>query len=170
MKNNNKNNNVHYFLDIDGVLATTTQFHINPKKYHPKHDCYPFDKKCVAVFNEIIAEVNPIIILSSTWRKFYTIDEMNEIFEWNGVNAKISDVTPSIKNDEEFFTTATDIYEKRASEILDYLEEHPIEKYIVLDDYDLSPWITSEHFVRTPKENEGIKQSGVKEKILKISI
>jgi hypothetical protein len=54
----------------------------------------------------------------------------------------------------------------RSAEILKYVNEHQICNYIAVDDLDLSPWITN--FVRTPRSNEGIKQSGIKDKILKV--
>ena len=87
------NNQIYVMLDIDGVLATTNQYYSNRKKWHPIHKCYKFDRKCVKVFNDIVDIMNPIIIMTSDWRLRYSIDQLNEIFEWNGVNAQISDYT-----------------------------------------------------------------------------
>lgn len=153
-------------LDIDGVLANSHQFNTNRKKWHPNYGCYPFDEKCVKVFNTIIEEINPIIILSSDWKYHYTIEQMNEIFKWNNVNARVSDITNDLWG--ERFTSLQQLEECRASEILLYVEEHQIINWFAIDDLDLSPWISSEHFVRTPRISEGLKQSGVKDKILKI--
>lgn len=160
------NNKPHVMLDLDGVLATTTQYNTNNKKWHPIYDCYRFDKKCVEVFNSIIEKVNPIIILSSDWKHHYTITQMNEIFEWNGINSIISDYTPYLWGLK--FFNLDDLEKCRANEILKFVEKNKIEKWIAIDDLDLSPWIDENHFVRTPRANEGIKQSGVKDKILKI--
>jgi len=154
------------FLDIDGVLATSHQFSTNRKKWHPTYDCYRFDEKCVKVFNSIIEEVNSIIILSSDWKHHYSIEQMNEIFEWNSVNAVVTDITPKLWGVK--FTSPSQLHDCRADEILKYVHEHEIQNWIAIDDLDLSPWISPEHFVRTPKVSEGIKQSGIKDKILNI--
>jgi len=154
------------FLDIDGVLATSHQFSTNRKKWHPTYDCYRFDEKCVKVFNSIIEEVNSIIILSSDWKHHYSIEQMNEIFEWNSVNAVVTDITPKLWGVK--FTSPSQLHDCRADEILKYVHEHEVQNWIAIDDLDLSPWISPEHFVRTPKVSEGIKQSGIKDKILNI--
>ena len=158
------NNKLYSFWDIDGVLATTYQFNTNRKKWHPTFDCYRFDEKCVKVFNSIIEIVNPVIILSSDWKIHYSIEQMNEIFKWNAVNATVSDTTGSSWG--VMFTSLQQLEECRAYEIKKYVAEHNITNWIAIDDLDLSKWISSMHFVRTPRANEGIKQSGVKDKIL----
>lgn len=153
----------HIFLDIDGVLATTPQFY--SKKRHEEWNCYRFDTKCVKVFNEIIKKINPVIILSSDWKNQYSIETMNYIFEWNDINVKISDYTPNLWGVE--FFKANELEACRASEIQTYVNNNQIKKWVAIDDLNLSPYISEENFVHTPRVNEGIKQSGVKEKILK---
>ena len=73
---------------------------------------------------------------------------------------------------------------ERSIEILDWLEKHPeVTNWVAVDDLNMSIDYLSKHFthkdpdnnekpgltnfVHTPRSNEGIKQSGVKEKILK---
>ena len=65
------------------------------------------------------------------------------------------------------FKSLAQLEDCRADEILKYVHEHDIERWIAIDDLDLSPWIPDEHFVCTPRSNEGIKQSGIKNKIIK---
>jgi hypothetical protein len=155
----------HIFLDIDGVLATTHQYRTNRKKWHPTYDCYRFDEKCVEVFNTIIEKVNPVIILSSDWKDHYTIAQMNEIFAWNGVNGIISDVTPSSWG--VMFTSLQQLEECRSYEINVYANRNHLTNWVAVDDLNLKLWIP-ERFVHTPRANEGIKQSGIKDKILNI--
>jgi hypothetical protein len=52
-------------------------------------------------------------------------------------------------------------------EIERYLKDHPeIEKWVAIDDLNMGrEGLTN--FVLTPKSSEGIKQSGLKEKVLK---
>jgi hypothetical protein len=56
-------------------------------------------------------------------------------------------------------------------EIEKFLEDHPeITSWVAVDDIDMSPEKNRgkglSNFVLTPRSNEGIKQSGIKEKIL----
>jgi hypothetical protein len=157
------------FLDIDEVLATTNQFYSNRKKWNPEYNRYRFDEKCVKVFNSIIEITNPIVILSSDWKDSFTIEQLNRIFEINGVNCKISDITPSLWGTQ--YKSLQQLDECRAEEILKYQTDHAdvINKWVAIDDLNLTQWMP-DNFVRCTKANEGIKQSNVKEKILKILI
>lgn len=159
-------NSKHYiFLDIDGVLATENErFYLSVKKYDQELNVYGFDKKCVKVFNEICAELNPIIILSSDWQHHYTIKQINDFFERQGITHKITDVTGTAYGDK--FTNLSQLEECRAYDIVQYAKKHGIKKYLAIDDLDLNHWLDG-YFVRTPRAFEGIKQSGVKNKILK---
>jgi len=154
------------FLDIDGVLATTHQYYTNRKKWHDMYDCYRFDEKCVKVFNEILSKTDATIVLSSDWKLRYNIEIMNEIFKWNSVNAVVFDITDNLWGVK--FKAVSQLQDCRADEILKYVHEHQIENWLAIDDLDLSPWIDENHFVKTPRANEGIKQSGIKDKIIKI--
>ena len=161
------NSKLHIFLDIDGVLATSNQYYTNPKKWHAEYTCYRFDKKCVDVFNSILDNLNDfVIILSSDWQDKYSLEAMNQIFEWNEVNAKITEFT-GMAWGVKFFSVS-ELEECRAYDINKYVEDHEIENWLAIDDLDLSPWIDETHFVRTPRANEGIKQSSKKDKILSI--
>jgi hypothetical protein len=152
-------------LDLDGVMCTTYQYYTNKKKWHPIYDCYRFDEKCVKVLNIIIEKTNPIIVLSSDWKDNYAINILNEIFEWNKVNAKVSDVTSSSWGVQ--FTSLQQLEECRSYEINKYVNEHKLTNWVAIDDLNLTTWIPN-NFVRCTQPNEGIKQSGIKDKILKI--
>lgn len=154
------------FLDIDGVLALDfEQNWLSTQKYYEKLNTYYLNRKAVSKFNEICAIVNPIIILSSDWKDHFNIDQMNEFFKWNGLICKITDYTSTLWGVQ--FTNLQQLEECRSAEINLYVREGEIKKWVAIDDMDLSPWIP-DNFVRTPRANEGIKQSGVKDKILKL--
>jgi hypothetical protein len=66
-----------------------------------------------------------------------------------------------------------DLEQTRSLEILQWLKDHPeVTHWVAVDDLDMSlretPVFTwgLTNFVLTPKSREGIKQSGIKEKIL----
>jgi hypothetical protein len=65
-----------------------------------------------------------------------------------------------------------DLEQSRSLEILQYLRDNPeVTEWVAVDDLDMSngeewkKWGLT-NFVLTPKSTEGIKQSGVKEKIV----
>jgi len=143
------NSKPHIFLDIDGVLSLDFDevTYSNQKKWFEKMIARcPLNKKAVKAFNTICETTDPVIILSSDWKDHYDIELMNEFFEWNGITHKITAYTPSAWG--VMFTSF-------------------LINWVAIDDLDLSPWIPN-NFVHTPKSNEGIKQSGVKDKILNI--
>lgn len=159
--------NIYLFLDIDGVLATTRQYLTNRKKWHPEYNRYKFDEGCVKVFNSILEKHPMIIILSSDWKLNYSLEVLNTIFEINGVKAKVSDITPNLWGVQYF--RMSELEECRAEEILKYQTDHAniIDKWLAIDDLNLTQWMP-DNFIRTPRANEGIKQSGIKDKIYKL--
>lgn len=153
------------FLDIDGVLTTDAQYNSNPKKWNPAFNVYGFDYKCVKIFNEIFDNFDVDIVLSSDWKTHFDLNEINNIFKFNKVHKEVKAFTKNLWGSKYF--RIDQLEECRANEILDYVKKHDIKKFLVIDDLNLSKWIDDEHFVRTPKSNEGIKQSGIKDKIIK---
>lgn len=147
------------FLDIDGVIATSQCY---GKGMDNKWDAYMFDPKCVATLNHILKESGAEIILSSDWRHHYTLFEMNEIFEHNGVIKGPIGFTPSSKT-----YTATNLDNGRVDEINQWLELHCHNKndikWVAVDDLNMHALT---NFVHCKRHMEGIKQSGIKEKIL----
>lgn len=145
------------FLDIDGPLATTDCFKKTEMKFGKR--LYKWNPKCVQILNEILVETNAVIILSSDWRKFFTMDELNEIFKWNGVIQSPVDVTDTLKRS---FSSSSDI--DRIFQIGRYLENNSIKKWVAVDDLNLNSDIVK-NFVLV-EEEEGISQEGIKEKLI----
>jgi len=113
------------FIDIDGVLISSKDLTSDN-----------FDIEAVDTLNQIIEELDPHIVLSSDWRICRTLRALNNIFNFNGIKGEISDITPDLWG--KHFFTAKEIDTCRASEILLYINEHNIEKFVVFDDLDLS--------------------------------
>lgn len=154
-------------LDIDGVLSTHNEFNRNTKKFQEKcpiaNDLaipYPFNGKCVDVLNEIICETDCEIVLSSDWRKYWSLEDIDKIFKFNNIFKSpfaYTDIDPVSISDYEM---------NRMHEIKKYIDENAISSYVIIDDLDLSLMFPN-RFVRT-NMSEGIKQLGVKNKILTI--
>jgi hypothetical protein len=149
-----------------------------------------FDRKAVSVLNEILDETDAEIVVSSDWKHWSTVGEMGEYYEMQGIRKKPIDFTKnlgqcSFQDEKKFQWSITyDLEQSRYVEITQYLMDHPeITHWVAVDDlhmgkhvenskygaFDRDDWGLT-NFVWTPRSSEGIKQSGVKDKILKYLI
>jgi hypothetical protein len=146
-----------------------------------------FDKKAIDVLNEILEATGAEIVVSSDWKAWASIEQMGEYYEMQGIIKKPISYTKnlgqcSFQDTKSFIWSSTyDLEQSRYVEITQYLMDHPeITHWVSIDDlhmgrhvenskygaFDRDDW-GLENFVWTPRPSEGIKQSGVKEKILK---
>ena len=147
-----------------------------------------FDEKAVKVLNSILEETGAEIVVSSDWRFHANLDELGDYYVSQGILKKpisvthrTEDINPELWRVMRF---RADLELERSIEILDWLEKNPqVTHWVAIDDLNMSVDYLSNHFtaknpddeskpgltnfVHTPKSNEGIKQSGVKEKVLK---
>jgi hypothetical protein len=149
-----------------------------------------FDQKAVSVLNEILDETDAEIVVSSDWKHWATVEEMGEYYEIQGIKKKPIDFTKnlgqcSFQDKKSFQWSSTyDLEQSRYVEITQYLMDHPeITQWVAVDDlhmgkhvenskygaFDRDDWGLT-NFVWTPRCSEGIKQLGVKDKILKYLI
>lgn len=153
------------FLDIDGVLAVGA---CSLQKGDPVFNAYPYDKKCVAVFNEILDTVpNLQIILSSDWRIHYSLMDMHDIFQMNGIKRSPVGFTRVLET--KFYPPGDELAFTRQEEIQIWLREHDKNdrlKWVAVDDLNMTEWL-GENFIHCKRWLEGIKQTGIKEKIIK---
>jgi hypothetical protein len=115
--------------------------------------------------------------VSSDWKRWATVEEMGEYYESKGIIKKPIAFTDSILYDDynDFpWHNKWELEQTRSLEISQYLGQNPhITHWVSIDDLDMSlknegdkTW-GLKNFVLTPRQLEGIKQSGIKEKILK---
>ena len=135
-----------------------------------------FDKKAIGVLNEILEETGAEIVVSSDWKLHATVEELGEYYESQGIIKKPIDRT---LNMDEFDPDGASLFawkgfrtKMRILEIEQYLKDHPeITHWVAIDDLNMSPEGNQgyglKNFVLTPRSNEGIKQSGIKEKVIK---
>jgi hypothetical protein len=145
-----------------------------------------FDKKAVKILNEILEETGAEIVVSSDWRFHATLEELGEYYTSQGIIKKPFAVTGMFKDlfprEWSQLRFRADLELERYMEIQHWIDEHPeITKWVAVDDLNMSvsflgdrfssadgsdkkPGLTN--FVLTPRVNEGIKQSGIKEKIV----
>jgi hypothetical protein len=179
------------FLDLDGTICLSNNWGGRQKKWQKFRKLNPdvsllnqapvdvrfddFDKKAVKVLNQVLEETGAEIVISSDWKLHATLDELGEYFLSQGISKKPIDMTPNLG---DFDPTANGLFmwkgwleKKRILEIQQYLELNPhVEKWVAVDDLNMSPEFNGgyglDNFVLTPRMTEGIKQSGIKEKII----
>jgi len=145
-----------------------------------------FDKKSIKILNEVLEETGAEIIVSSDWRFHATLEELGDYYQSQGIIKKPFDTTEKFSNvfpkEWNSLRFRAELELERFMEINRWLENHPeVTNWVAVDDLDMSvdflaPRFTNQdnveekpgltNFVLTPKSTEGIKQSGVKEKIL----
>lgn len=181
------------FLDNDGVICLSNNWGSRVKKrkkdkislvmndpdVDPKYRFDYFDKKAVKVLNQVLEVTGAEIVVSSDWRLYATLEELGDYYLSEGIIKKPIAFTKRYigcdKPDEFEWVRRTMYEQQRCIEVRQYLIDHPeITHWACIDDLELGERDTQgreqkwglSNFVHTPRENEGIKQSGIKEKLL----
>lgn len=176
------------FLDFDGVMCLATEWGGRFRKQKQWNKLYPensvyltndfwkmdvqyrfdnFNKKAVRILNDILKQTDAEIVISSDWKYDCTLEEMQDLFKQYGVLKSPIDYTPSLTmEDFQGLELVKAEYEaERALEIKKWLAlNSSVTKWVAIDDLNMTPHL--DNFVHTIKQNEGIKQSGIKEKII----
>jgi len=146
-----------------------------------------FDQKAVKVLNKILDETDAEIVVSSDWRYHANLEELGDYYESQGIVKRPFAVTDRFKDifpkEWSALRFRADLELERSMEINHWVENHPdVTHWVAIDDLDMSVDYLGKHFsakdgsdskpgltnfVHTPRSNEGIKQSGVKEKVIK---
>jgi len=146
-----------------------------------------FDPKAIKVFNKILEKTGAEYVVSSDWRFHATIEELGDYYLSQGVIKRPIDTTGMFKDlfpsEWAKLRFRADLELERFMEIQHWLESHPeITHWVAVDDLDMSIDFLSaqfsdrdgsdnkpglSNFVQTPRSWEGIKQSGIKDKIIK---
>jgi len=185
------------FLDNDGVICLSNNWGGRSKKWAKYRSENPessrnvkdapvfvrfddFDKKAVSVLNEILEETGAEIVVSSDWKMHGTLEELGDYYESQGIIKRPIALTPNLGkctwyNDKVWiWSPRWDLEMTRVIEMTQYLHDHPeITHWVSVDDLDMGKngedWKNwgIDNFVLTSRSNEGIKQSGIKEKLLK---
>ena len=159
------------FLDLDGVLATNKEFYMNERKFKSKNSWanemdvkYPFNPECVKIFNQIL-ESGYEIVLSSDWKDHKNLDQLKTIFLMNGVKKWPIDVTHS----KTVYPNRCELEDDRYYQIVSWVHKNNPEDWISLDDLDMTNLFESNGYKSCfflTRSSEGLKQCGLKDKIL----
>lgn len=153
------------FLDHDGVICLSSEWGSRFKNKEGLDSVFDrFNEKAIKVLNEIIEATDCEIVVSSDWRFHASLSDMRQLYSIRGIKKLPIGYTGFVPG------SAQDLEHSRSEEIRNWLNVHDVDNKIswcAVDDMDMSPWI-AENFVNTLRSSEGIKQTGVKEKIIKI--
>ncbi len=139
------------FLDIDGVLNSDLWYKSNEKKLK-KYPYDQFDPRCVKLLNAILENINAEIVVSSTWRLKYTLEELNAIFKEVGIQQSILDYTPVLTIDNNFIL--------RGNEILKWCQDNQYrlgiryleyKDFAILDDITEMLYWQKDYFFKTDR-------------------
>lgn len=180
------------FLDHDGVICLGSEFGSRFKKQNrsvgqtiadgsiPVIERFDnFNKKAIKVLNEILEKTGAEIVVSSDWKRWANVEDLGIFYENQGIIKKPIALTPKLSDFDELAGAMfmyKGWYERaRILEIDHWLKNNPVDAWVAVDDMKLGEYITPDgnlvyglkNFVHTPRLYEGIKQSGVKEKIIK---
>lgn len=158
---------------------------VNELPVHVRFD--NFDQKAIKIFNKILEQTGAEYVVSSDWRFHATLEELGDYYLSQGVIKRPIDTTGMFKdlfpNEWSQLRFRADLELERSMEIQNWLESHPeVTHWVAVDDLNMSveflspqfsagdgsdtkPGLTN--FVLTPRSWEGIKQSGIKDKIIK---
>ena len=142
------------FLDIDGVIATPTSVRNNYLEGREPTE-YRYDSMSLAYVGRLVERTGAVVVLSSTWREdLDTADPYlraimdNLCRQLEEVGAPVADVTPRVLGGD------------RSSEVAAWLEAHPCEGWVIIDDlarFELRPDVCEGHLVII-EDSEGIRQ------------
>jgi len=109
------------FLDIDGVLIPAKSWQVPPTL----EDGFPvFNQKATDALQRFISD-NTTVILSSSHRDRFTIEEWRNIFKKRGLNV----------NKLNRLKSNPDLRKKRKEEILEWFDSHRnAENFVIIDD------------------------------------
>jgi hypothetical protein len=144
-----------------------------------------FNQKAVRVLNLILEETDAEIVVSSDWRFKATLEELSDYYLSQGIKKAPISVTPQHKDcyiPPDFPWSRTfELEQSRSLEILQWLSDHKSEviNWVAVDDLHMGSYVENstwgpherdwglDNFVWTPRSSEGIKQTGIKEKIIR---
>jgi len=174
------------FLDHDGVMCLSSQWggrHKKTREWVAKNGeenvkdipatvrLDNFDSKAVKVLNEILTNTAAEIVVSSDWKLHATLNELKDLYWDYGIIKTPLDCTPNLRDFDPdaaaLFAWKGWLERARVTEIRQWLKSHPeVTHWVAVDDLNMGRE-GLENFVLTARSSEGIKQSGIREKIEK---
>ena len=137
------------FLDFDGVLNTS--------KYVCAHDADDhvaahIDPKKVSLVNFIVAETEAQVVVSSSWRKYHSLKELNNMLKYKGATFDVVGATPVLTDGKRRVPRGEEI-----QAFIDAMPQKPKAIAILDDDSDMEH--LSKYLIKTIYFGEGLTLS-----------
>ena len=140
------------FLDHQGVMYI--QKHPNPGTLEI------FDLENIKILNSILQKDSDIeIVISSDWKYWVTLEEMQMFYEKQGIVKKPIAYTP-----KTLVYSKNNYPKQRSVEIKNWLILNKVKKWVAIDDLNMCKYL--DNFIWIDEPEKGLKQSGVTEKII----
>lgn len=126
------------FVDVDGPLSYGTWADGKVKINEDLEIPYPWETEQCLALAEIIGSTDSKVVISSDWKKSYSIDELNQIFEYYGIPGVVIGVTGPEKAKMSSW-----LDQDRAYQIVKWLDEHKgeVEEWVAIDDLNVGKWL-----------------------------
>ena len=158
--------NKYIFLDFDGVLNTENYYRDLQINGTPTmdNDGVLFDTSCASLLNSIIETTKAKIIVTSSWRFFYSMEQLKEMWKNRELNGELQDITPTnfILSPEELHTKGIEIKAWFNSKNL----EQQYTSYAIIDDENLFLASQQSHLVLTNPDTGITKE--IAEQVIKL--
>jgi len=128
------------FLDIDGVL------NVIPTKFDKYGAYFGPDDHFVKNLARLINETDAKIVISSSWR-MSGLQNMKDMWKDRNLPGEVIGITPN-----HMMKTGTTL--QRGKEIDEWLSQHEVERYVILDDDNDMEKHQRKYFVRTFKNTK----------------
>lgn len=112
------------FLDHQGVMLLSSI----PKYIDLNKICFNIDS--IKALNTILHKTDYEIVISSDWKRHFSLQELQEFYKKQGIIKIPIDVTPNIKE--------KNYIKQREEEILSWLYINKINNWLIIDDMKLN--------------------------------
>ena len=128
------------FIDVDGPLAWGTwmdgKVKINENTSDEFTIPYAWDKADCEALAEICDKTNASLVLSSDWKKHFTLKQMSNVFIEYGIYAPLIDITT---HQSLWMKMSRPSLEwERAAQIVKWAKDNKISNWIAIDDLNLA--------------------------------
>lgn len=135
------------FLEVEGVLNSETYFRNNPEVLEAlrgvenpgriERPATLFDPEAVGVLDDVVASIDPTVVLTSSWREYYSLSDFEVFFRERGytgdLDAVIQEGDQINPSKNELIMWCEDETEPDEFLVLDTRELRGIDNQLVVD-------------------------------------
>jgi len=149
------------FLDHDGVICLVNNW---GSRFQNNNLFDDFDDEAIQLLNEIITETDCEIVVSSDWRLYTDLEGLKKLYRESGIIKEPLSMTSTYP-----YNSYSLPENDRAADVVGWVDDNmkDISTWVAVDDLQLSHYI-QDNFVWISRPDLGLKQTGIKEEIIRI--